>query len=148
MSQAAATEITSVVFTGRSGERFQFSACPFGTRFKALGGVYIITRRTFDDPTFCMKATQHPLAIGHTSDLADALITRAQWAKLVREREANCVCVLAVSDPVRRSEIEQDLIDGNGDFRTRLQCLYFLGDHSSASRASSASPKQQLKALA
>ena len=114
-----------VIFKGRSGEEFRFQALPLTAKFKAMGGVYIVTKRTFEDRTFPTKASHHPLVIGHTADLADALISRSQLAKLVAQG-ANCICVLPVADPVRRGEIEKDLIDGNEDFRGRLKSLYYL----------------------
>jgi hypothetical protein len=117
--------IGTVIFKGRSGEEFRFRAAPLTAKFKAVGGVYIVTKRSFEDRTFTTKASHQPLVIGHTADLADALITRSQLEKLTAQG-ANCICVLAVADPVRRGEIEKDLIDGNEDFRGRLQSLYYL----------------------
>jgi hypothetical protein len=117
--------VGTVIFKGRSGEEFRFHALPLTAKFKALGGVYIVTKRTFEDRTFTTKASHHPLVIGHTDDLADALISRSQLAKLVAQG-ANCICVLGIADAARRGEIEKDLIEGNGDFRGQLQSLYYL----------------------
>jgi hypothetical protein len=117
--------IGTVIFKGKSGEEYRFNAWPLTAKFKAVGGVYIVTKRSFEDRTFTTKASHQPLVIGHTADLADALITRSQLEKLTAQG-ANCICVLAVADPVRRGEIEKDLIDGNEDFRGRLQSLYYL----------------------
>ena len=117
--------IGTVIFKGRSGEEFRFHAWPLTAKFKAVGGVYIVTKRSFEDRTFTTKASHQPLVIGHTADLADALISRSQLAKLTAQG-ANCICVLAVADAVSRGEIEKDLIDGNEDFRGRLQSLYYL----------------------
>ena len=129
MSQAsAAQERRTVVFKGRSGARYQFHAWPLDTQFSTVAGVYLVTRRTFDDPTFTTKATHQPLVIGHTDNLSDALISRSQRAKLVAQSGANCICVLAEKNAERRVEIETDLIEGNQDFRGRLQCLYYLSD--------------------
>ena len=138
MSPASASaERRTVVFKGRSGARYQFHAWPLDTQFSTVAGVYLVTRRTFDDPTFTTKATHQPLVIGHTDNLAEALISRSQRAKLVAQSGANCICVLAEKNAERRVEIETDLIEGNQDFRGRLQCLYYLSD---LPRESSASP--------
>ena len=115
----------TVVFKGQSGERFSFQAWPLTTKFKAVGGVYIVTKRSFDDPTFTTKATHAPLVIGHTANLADALMNSSQLQKLTAQG-ANCICVCTVADAARRAEIEKDLIDGNEDYRGRLQSLQFL----------------------
>ena len=39
---------------------------------------------------------------------------------------ANCICVYAVADEARRSEIEQDLIDGNPQWGGELHYLFHL----------------------
>lgn len=115
----------TVVFKGKSGERFSFRAWPLATKFKAVGGVYLVTKRTFEDRTFTTKATHAPLVIGHTANLADALMNPSQLEKLTA-RGANCICVRTEADAARRAEIEKDLIEGNEDFRGRLQSLKFL----------------------
>ena len=115
----------TVVFKGMSGERFSFQVWPLTTKFKAVGGVYIVTKRSFDDPTFTTKATHAPLVIGHTANLADALTNSSQLEKLTAQG-ANCICVCIVADAARRAEIEKDLIDGNENLRGRLQSLEFL----------------------
>ena len=130
LEDPAAPDRTSVVFKGRSGDRFYFQVWPLSTKFRPVGGVYIVTRRSFQDSTFTTRATHQPLVIGHTANLADALISRSQRAKLTTEG-ANCICVCAVADAARRVEIEKDLIDGNEDFRGQLQSLYYLSEPTS-----------------
>jgi hypothetical protein len=93
------------------------------TKFKAVGGVYLITRRTFEDRTFATKANHHALAIGQTADLAVAWVSGAELKKLVAQG-ANCVCVYAVADEARRVEIEKDLIEGNEQWGGRLHYLF------------------------
>lgn len=113
-----------MTFRGKSGDRYTFQAWPMGTKFKATGGIYIVTRRVFEDKTFPTKASHHPLAIGHTPDLA-AFATRSESARLT-ERGANCICVYAVADEERRIEIEKDLIDGNQHWGGELHYLFHL----------------------
>ena len=82
------------------------------TKFKAIGGVYLVTKRVFENRTFPTKASHQPLAIGQTADLAASFVTSAERSKLA-EQGANCICVCAVADEARRIEIEKDLIEGN-----------------------------------
>ena len=124
-------ERTTVVFIGLSGTRYTFQCWPIETSFKALGGVYIVSRRSFDDPNYTTRATHRPLVIGHTADLSNALMSRSQREKLVLQG-ANCVCVCPVQEPARRIEIEADLIAGNRDFRGQLQSLYYLSEPETA----------------
>ena len=117
--------LSTVIFRGRSGVQFRFHTWPFGTKFKPVGAVYIVTRRSFEDPTFTTKATHQPLVIGQTANLADPLVSASQRAQLVA-KGANCICVYAVADVARRAEIEKDLIDGNEHCGGRLQYLSYL----------------------
>jgi hypothetical protein len=93
------------------------------TKFKSVGGVYLVTRRTFDDRTFATKANHHALAIGQTTDLAAAFVTTAELKKLTAQG-ANCICVYAVADEARRVEIEKDLVEGNEQWGGRLHYLF------------------------
>lgn len=113
----------TIYFKGKSGERYAFQACSVGTKFKPVGGVYLITRRTYEDRTFATKASHHAMAIGQSADLASALATTAELNKLVA-KGANCICVYAVADAARRAEIEQDLVEGNEQWGGRLQYLF------------------------
>ncbi len=114
-----------MTFKGKSGDRYGFQAWPMETKFKATGGVYIVTRRAFEDRTFPTKAGHHPLAIGQTDNLATSFITHSERVRLT-ERGANCICVYAVADEARRIEIEKDLIDGNAQWGGDLHYLFHL----------------------
>src|SRR6185436_253815 len=116
---------SAMTFRGKSGDYYRFQAWPMGTKFIATGGIYIVTRRVFEDKTFPTKASHHPLAIGHTADLAASFATRSETARLT-ERGANCICVYAVAEEARRIEIEQDLIDGNQQWGGELHYLFHL----------------------
>jgi len=93
------------------------------TKFKAVAGLYIITKRGFEDRTFPTKASHRPLAIGQAPDLAAALVTKSELGKLVTQG-ANCICVCAVPDEARRLEIERDLVEGNEQWGGRLHYLF------------------------
>lgn len=120
-SPASSTSST-ITFKGRSGERYSFQAWPLETKFKAVGGVYIVTRRSFEDRTFPTKARHQSLAIGQTANLADAL-SKTDRTKLTAHG-ANCVCVYAVADEARRTAIEKDLVEGNEQWGGMLHYLF------------------------
>ena len=100
-----------ITFKGKSGERYRFQAWPIDAKFKAIAGVFVVTRRACENRTFPTKASHHALAVGQTASL-DSAITRAERTKLI-EQGANCICVYAAADEARRMEIETDLVDGN-----------------------------------
>jgi hypothetical protein len=114
---------TTVNFQGKSGERYSFQAWPLGTKLKAIGGVYIFTKRTFEDRTFTTKASHHVLGIGHARDLAAALVSDAETRKIAA-LGGNCICVYAVADEARCALIEKDLMDGNDQWGGRLRYLF------------------------
>jgi hypothetical protein len=115
--------ISSVSFKGKSGQAYRFEAWPIDTKFKAIGGVYIVTCRTFEDRTFRTKASHRSLALGQTASLANPLLTKTELSKLTGQG-ANCVCVCAVSDAVRRASIEKDLIEANEQCGGLLYLFY------------------------
>jgi hypothetical protein len=119
----AETSSSIITFKGKSGERYRFQAWLLGTKFKAIGGVYIVTKRSFEDRTFQTKASHQLLAIGQTNDLSVAFATRAENGKLT-EQGANCICVYAVADEKRRLEIEMDLVEGNEQWGGLLHYLF------------------------
>ena len=123
MSPAPYPKSSTINFQGKSGERYRFQAWPMDTKFKAVGGVYIVTKRAFEDRTFPTKASHRPLAIGQTPDLAASFVTEAERSKLTAQG-ANCICVCAVADEARRVEIEKDLIEGNEQWGGRLHYLF------------------------
>ena len=123
MSPAPYPKSTTINFQGKSGERYRFQSWPMGTKFKAMGGIYIVTKRECVDRTFPTKATHRCLAIGQTADLAASALTKAEMSKLTTQG-ANCVCVYAVADEARRVEIEKDLIEGNEQWGAQVHYLF------------------------
>ena len=123
MSQEPYRKSSSINFQGKSGESYRFQAWPMDTRFKAMGGIYLVTKRECLDRTFPTKATHRCLAIGQTADLAASVLTKPELTKLAAQG-ANCICVYAVADEARRIEIEKDLIEGNEQWGGRLHYLF------------------------
>jgi hypothetical protein len=116
---------SSIVFNGKSGEPYRFQVWPLATAFKAVGGVYVITKRTFDDRTFATRASHQPLAIGETADLAATFVGKPEL-KTLAARGANYICVCAVADQALRSRMERDLIEGNAMAGGSLRYLFDL----------------------
>ena len=114
---------STVNFQGRSGERYSFQAWPIGTKLKPIGGVYVFTKRTFEDRTFTTKASHQVLGIGQTGDLSASLISEAELRKIAA-LGANCVCVYTVADEARRLAVEKDLLEGNEEWGGRLRYLF------------------------
>ena len=93
------------------------------TKFKAVGGIYIVTKRECLDRTFPTMASHRCLAIGQTADFAASVLTKPELSKLTKQG-ANCICVYAVVDEVRRLEIDKDLIEGNEQWGGQLHYLF------------------------
>ena len=123
MPTAPYRKSSNVNFQGKSGERYCFQAWPMDTQFKAVGGIYIVSKREYLDRTFTSKATHRCLAIGQTADLRASALSKTELAKLTTQG-ANCICVYAVADEARRMEVEKDLIEGNEQWGGRLQYLF------------------------
>jgi hypothetical protein len=96
------------------------------TKFKAMGGVYIVTKRECLDRTFPTMATHRCLAIGQTADLSASAFTEAELRKLTTQG-ANCICVHAQAEEARRVGIEKDLIEGNEQWGGGLYYLFHPG---------------------
>ena len=123
MSTTPQSRSSTINFRGKSGERYRFQAWPIDTKFKAIGGIYIVTKRECLDRTFPTKATHRCLAIGQTADLAASAFTEAELSKLTAQG-ANCVCVYAMADETARMQVEKDLIEGNEQWGGGLHLLF------------------------
>ena len=123
MSTPPPSMTSSITFQGKSGTRYRFQAWPMGTQFKAMGGIYIVTKRECLNRTFPSMASHRCLAIGQTADLAATVLSKAERSKLV-DQGANCICVYPVADESRRLFIEKDLIEGNDQWGGQLHYLF------------------------
>jgi hypothetical protein len=117
------TMTSSVTFQGKSGTRYRFQAWPMNTKFKAVGGIYVVTKRECLNRTFPNMATHRCLAIGQTADFAATVLSKAELRKL-DDQGANCICVYPVADESRRVYIETDLIEGNDHWGGQLHHLF------------------------
>jgi hypothetical protein len=99
--------IGSVVFNGRSGEKYCFEVWPVETRFKPAAAVYFVTKRELTAGVFSRAGHEH-LYLGQTSDLSGPLGTAAQLAWFDKQG-ANCVCIYSAESEARRAAIQRDL---------------------------------------
>jgi hypothetical protein len=100
------SRLSTIYLRGRSGREYCFQVWPVGTRFKPFGGVYVMTRRLFDNPNFSSFASHTLVGIGMTEDFSTIAAGNGN-------ESADCICVLAVAQPEDRAAVEQDLVDAN-----------------------------------
>lgn len=98
----------NITFSGKSGEKYCFQAWSLETRFKALPGVFFVTKRMFKNKNYD-RACHEAVYIGQTGNLADPFGTQSQLDCFVKHG-ANCVCVFATDTEERRLAVEQDLL--------------------------------------
>ena len=96
-----------IVFFGRSGEEYRFECWDLETRFRALGAIYIVTRRRVEGAGY-RRAHHETLYIGHVASLACP--TKSSPFPQFAQHGANCVCVHAVATEERRVAICNDLV--------------------------------------
>lgn len=111
----AETDITTyrrIFFTGKSGQKYDFHAWPLETRFKPMGAVFFVTRRSHENKTYLRSGSHESIFIGKTGDLSAPLGSQTLLDRFTKHG-ANCVCVHLVANEERRLAAEQDLIAGN-----------------------------------
>ena len=96
--------------SGRSGTKYTFGLYPFPNTWKALGAVYIITKRV-EKPTGGGSHTH--IYAGETGDLSTRH-ERHHRKPCFDKHGANCIGVLLEEGEQRRLDIETD-IRNNGD---------------------------------
>ncbi|MGH8660919.1 MAG: hypothetical protein ACREUB_04055 [Burkholderiales bacterium] len=101
----------SVIFVGKSGERYHFQVWSLDARFKSVAAVYFVTKRAYDNNTY-RRASHEGIYIGQTEDLSGSLAAEAQLERFSKYG-ANCVCVYVLADAERRIAVEQDLLDAH-----------------------------------
>ena len=101
-----------IFFTGKSGQKYYFHAWPLATRFKSLGAVFFVTKRSLDNKTYLRSASHEYIYIGKTDNLNAPLASQGDLDRFAKHG-ANCVCVHLVANEEQRLAAEQDLIAGN-----------------------------------
>jgi hypothetical protein len=93
-------------FKGASGKQYGFKVYALGTRFRKLGGVFVVTSRCNGDN----GGHRHvPLYVGQTEDFSQPLDKHRKVDAFVKHG-ANCVCLLSDASEKSRLAKEQDLI--------------------------------------
>lgn len=94
--------IGTLTLTGKSGAKYNFEIYSFDTTFKAVPGVYAVTRR--DE-----KKSHTVLYIGQTGDMAQRHLDHHKEDCFVRNK-ANCMSFHREPNEKSRQAIEADLI--------------------------------------
>ena len=102
-------EIADATFNGKTGT-YQFQVYPNDTAFKAVGAVYVFTKRTVDSSG---KGSHALLYIGQTESLADRIPNHDKWP-CVKKNGGNCICVHLDHDEASQLRKEADLRAAHG----------------------------------
>jgi hypothetical protein len=93
-------------FTSKSGNQYRFKVFPLNTRFRKLGGIYLIACRSHGDE----GGHRHKiLYVGSTTDFSQPFEKHRKAEDLVR-LGANCICVQSDESAKSRQGKERDLI--------------------------------------
>jgi hypothetical protein len=98
--------LSRTVLKGDSGKTYRFRIYPLGTKFRKIGGVYIITNRYHREDAGYRHKT---LYIGRTGDFSEPMDQHDKVREFV-EHGANCICVLSDESEDSRLVKERDLI--------------------------------------
>ena len=103
------SKIADADFMGKSGKIYQFRVYAWGTNFKAVGGVYAITKRTVTND----NGSHLFIYFGQTGDLSKRLEDHPKASCFIKNG-VNCICVHYESDEKTRLAIEADFIEAYG----------------------------------
>ena len=98
-------KLATATWKGKSGRSYEFDVYPIGTTFKALGAVYIFSRRTTD---LNGKVTHDLAYIGQTGDLSERFDNHHK-APAIKKRGANAISIHLNGVESQRLNIETDL---------------------------------------
>lgn len=98
--------LATAVFTGRSGQSYEFLAYGRDTEFKSAGAVYVIAIR-YEVPS---GVSYRHVYVGETRDLSDSPLTHCRTACFERIG-ANSIFVCLEGNEERRQTITQDLVE-------------------------------------
>lgn len=106
MSKVTTTQFT---ITGKSGTIYSFDIYTTDTKFKAIGGIYIFTKR-FQGTD--QKFYHVIIYCGKAEDLSTRFNDHHKQ-DCIDKNKANCICIKSVSTETERIEIETDILNGN-----------------------------------
>jgi hypothetical protein len=93
----------TITATGASGSNYRFYLYPWDANLKALGGVYMVLRKTSQNGNHTV------LYIGQTSDLSERFDNHHKKSCFDRNRKTHIAAMLESSE-AKRLRIEGDLI--------------------------------------
>jgi len=99
-------KISDATFTGKSGTKYSFQAFPMDQAFKAVGGVYAVTRRYKNSNG---GYSHEIIYVGQTGDLSTRFDDHHK-ADCFTKHKATCICVHVDDDEDSRLSKEDDLI--------------------------------------
>jgi hypothetical protein len=102
------TKIDQIALTGRSGASYDFRVYVWGTKFKAIPGVYVVASRTIEPG---QPPQYQPLFVGETADLSAALRGHPR-DECFQMYLGNVIGVLKETDDARRTSVLSDLLGG------------------------------------
>jgi hypothetical protein len=114
-----------IIFFGRSGEEYRFECWDLETRFRAVGAIYVVTRRRAEGAGY-RRAHHETLYIGHVPSLAGLVGTLSPLGAFA-QHGANCLCVYAASTEERRIAIRDDLVAAQQPILNRSDGPAWLG---------------------
>jgi len=99
--------ISTVIFQGRSGNRYEFDVWPIDQDFNDVGTVYAVTLRSENN----QGGYGHDIIyVGQTDDLK-ARFSSHHKASCFTRHKANCICTHRDNDEDSRLGKESDLVD-------------------------------------
>jgi hypothetical protein len=102
-------KIGTMSVVGKSGTKYVFNLYPIGTNFKAVGAVYIITKRTAKPDG---GGNHTSLYVGETGDLSTRFDDHHKQSCFDRNG-ANCIGAHQDGSADSRLSKESDILDGN-----------------------------------
>ena len=104
---AKTTKIDAVTFAGASGKQYEFRVYVWGTKFKALPGVYLVASRTIEPGE---SPRYEAVFVGAATDLSKTFKSHPR-AECFQMYYANVIGVLKEPDAGAREKICADLVE-------------------------------------
>jgi len=92
------SKLGTITLAGCSKKKYDFDIYQIGTKFKALGAVYFISKRD-------SSKTHKPIYLDITNDLSSRFNNHHKEG-CIRKMKANCISVLLVKSENERKDIE------------------------------------------
>ena len=100
----------TIAFTGESGTSYKFRIYAWGTAFKPLSAVYVLTKRV--PPRHNNGDHTHTvLYVGQTGDLSERFDDHHK-ASCFEQQGVSCICIRRHGAELSRLRLERDLIRG------------------------------------